>query len=90
MSERKQWAFAIALGVTLFVALVWASLLVARISNTPITEAPDQTVVATDSPFNTLTQGFREAWNSLRASITSIGSIEYQPEATSSGKNGLR
>jgi len=91
--ERKQWAFGIALGITLLVGFVWASVLMVRISNMlgatpPPTE--NSTLVATDTPFGTLMGGFRDAWGSFKESLSNANSIDYVPTSTESAENGLR
>ncbi|MCE9644040.1 hypothetical protein K8Q93_02255 [Candidatus Parcubacteria bacterium] len=88
--ERKQWALGIAFGVTLFIGLIWATFLAARLAGTtvsPVTE--NQTSVETDTPFGTLFGGLREAWSSFKESVGSVGSIDYAP-SSSSAENGLR
>jgi len=90
VSERKQWALGIAFGITLFIGLIWATVLMSRLTVTPALPAADnQTTVATDTPFNTLGSGFREAWTSFKESLSSVGSVDYAPASTS-GENGLR
>lgn len=88
--ERKQWALAIAFGITLFIGLVWATFLMARLTGTtPSPAEENQTSVATDTPFDTLSGSLREAWSSFKESVSSIGSIDYAPASTSA-ENGLR
>src|SRR5258708_25046641 len=80
--ERERWAISVAIGVTLFIFLVWLALFMARISTfsqTPASPSNLTTTTHADTPFGTVSQSVKHAWKGFQDSISNLGSVHYHP-----------
>src|SRR5258708_5713482 len=81
--EREQWALSIALGVTTFIFLVWLAVFMSRLqAPTDVSSVSSQAVASTsvESPFDTISQTFKDAYQTIQEGINAVGSVNYQPQ----------
>ena len=82
VAERKRLALSVAIGITLFIGLVWLSFMAMRLSDKPqdINETQDGLTVASATPFETISQSIEDAWGGVDKAIKAFGSVEYIPK----------